>query len=135
LRNVKQINSTKGEAMKKFLVFVLLIVAGYFAYENFIKEKEVVEINASYNKIRESVSLDAPSIQPRDFSHYAGTVKNISDETLNNIVINYLIDAQPSIAKIDKLEPGEEKNFTTNPVMLRNMDPSHYLKSVEYDGK
>jgi len=121
--------------MKKFLVFVLLAVAGYFAYDNFIKEKEVVEINASYNKIRESVSLDAPSIQPRDFSHYAGTVKNISDETLNNIVINYLIDAQPSIAKIDKLDPGEEKNFTTNPVMLRNMDPGHYLKSVEYDGK
>ena len=121
--------------MKKFLVFVLLAIAGYFAYDKFIKEQDVVEINASYNKIRESVSLDAPSIQPRDFSHYAGTIKNISDETLNNIVINYLIDAQPSISKIDKLDPGEEKNFTTYPVMLRNMDPSHYLKSVEYDGK
>lgn len=79
--------------MKKFLIFVLLVIAGYFAYDNFIKEKEVVEINASYNKIRESVSLDAPSVQPRDFSHYAGTIKNISDETLNNILINYLIDA------------------------------------------
>jgi hypothetical protein len=132
---VKQISLTKGETMKKFLVFVLLALAGYFAYDNFIKEQEVVEINASYNKIRESVSLDAPSIQPRDFSHYAGTIKNISDETLNNIVINYLIDAQSSVAKIEKLNPGEEKNFTTNPVMLRNMDPGHYLKSVEYDGK
>ena len=121
--------------MKKFLVFVLLIVAGYFAYDNFIKEKEVVEINASYNKVREGVNIDAPAIPARDFSHYAGTIKNISDETLNNIVINYLIDAQPSTASIDKLEPGEEKNFTTNPVMLRNMDPAHYLKSVEYDGK
>ena len=121
--------------MKKFLVFVLLVIAGYFAYDNFIKEKEVVEINSSYNKIRESVSLDAPSIQPRDFSHYAGTIKNISDETLNNSLINDLIDAQPSVAKIDKLVPGEEKNFSTNPVMLRNMDPGHYLKSVEYNGK
>lgn len=121
--------------MKKFLVFVLLVVAGYFAYDNFLKEKEVVEIKASYNKARESVSVDAPSIQPRDFSHYSGTIKNISDETLNNIVIEYLIDAQPSTAKIDNLEPGEEKNFTTNPVMLRNMDPAHYLKSVNYDGK
>lgn len=121
--------------MKKFLVFVLLAIAGYFAYDNFIKEKEVVDIKASYNKIREAVSIDAPSIQPRDFSHYAGTIKNISDETLNNIVINYLIDAQPSIAKIDNLDPGEEKNFTTNPVMLRNMDPAHYLKSVDYDRK
>ncbi len=121
--------------MKNFLIFIILIVTGYFAYDNFIREKEAVEIKASYNKARESVSLDAPSIQPRDFAHYEGTVKNISDETLTSIVINYLIDAQPSAAKIDKLEPGEEKNFTTNTVMLRNMDPAHYLKSVEYDGK
>jgi len=121
--------------MKKFLVFVLLVVAGYFAYDNFIKEKDVVEINASYNKVRESVNIDAPALQARDFAHYAGTIKNISDEILNNIVVTYLIDAQPSIANIDKLEPGEEKNFTTNPVMLRNMDPSHYLKGVDYDGK
>jgi hypothetical protein len=121
--------------MKKLLVFILLIAAGYFAYDNFIKEKEVVEINASYNKVRESVNIDAPALQARDFAHYAGTIKNISDESLNNIVVTYLIDAQPSKANIDKLEPGEEKNFTTNPVMLRNMDPSHYLKSVEYDGK
>ena len=112
-----------------------MIAAGYFAYDNFIKEKEVVEINASYNKVRESVNIDAPALQARDFAHYAGTIKNISDESLNNIVVTYLIDAQPSTANIDKLEPGEEKNFTTNPVMLRNMDPSHYLKSVEYDGK
>jgi hypothetical protein len=121
--------------MKKFLVFILFIVAGYFAYDNFIKEKEAVEIKASYNKARESVDIDAPAIQPRDFAHYAGTVKNITDETLNNVVVNYLIDAQPSTAKIDKLEPGEVKNFSTNPVMLRHMDPAHYLKSVEYDGK
>lgn len=121
--------------MKKFLIFIVLVVAGYFAYDNFLKEKEVVEIKASYNKARESVSLDAPSIQPRDFAHYEGTVKNISDETLNNIVINYLIDAQPSTAKIDKLEPGEEKNFSTNSVMLRHMEAAHYLKSVEYDEK
>jgi len=121
--------------MKKVLVFALLIAAGYFAYDNFIKEKEAVEINASYNKVRESVNIDAPALQARDFAHYAGTIKNISDESLNNIVVTYLIDAQPSTANVDKLEPGEEKNFTTNSVMLRNMDPSHYLKGVEYDGK
>lgn len=119
--------------MKKFLVFALLIAAGYFVYDNFLKEKEVVEINASYAKVRESVNIDAPALQARDFAHYAGTIKNISDESLNNIVVTYLIDAQPSTANIVTLEPGEEKNFTTNPVMLRNMDPGHYLKGIEYD--
>lgn len=121
--------------MKKFLIFVLLFVAGYFAYDNFIKEKEVVSIKADYVKNREGTSIDAPTIQARDFAHFEGKIKNISDETLNNIEVTYLIDAQPSIVNITKLEPGEEKNFTTNPVMLRNMDPSHYLKNITYDGK
>lgn len=121
--------------MKKFLIFVLLVVAGYFVYDSFLKEKEVVEIKASYSKVREAVNIDAPAIQARDFSHYEGTIKNISEETLTNIVITYLIDAKSSTANVDKLEPGEEKSFSTNPVMLRNMDPAHYLKSVEYDDK
>ncbi len=121
--------------MKKFLIFVVLVVAGYFAYDTFFKEKDLVEIKASYSKSREAVSIDAPSIQPRDFANYQGTVKNISDETLSNIVITYLIDAKPSTATIEKLEPGEEKNFTTAVVMLSNMDPGHYLKDVTYDGK
>ena len=121
--------------MKKFLIFIVLVVAGYFAYDNFLKEKDAVEIIASYNKTREAVDIDAPGIQPRDFASYAGTIKNITDEPLNNIVVTYLIDAQPSTATIDKLEPGEEKSFTTSSVMLRNMDPGHYLKDVTYDGK
>ncbi|MBK7631699.1 MAG: hypothetical protein IPJ23_13540 [Ignavibacteriales bacterium] len=121
--------------MKKLLIFVVVMVAGYFVYDNFLKEKDAVEINASYNKTREAVNIDAPSIQPRDFASYTGTIKNITDETLINIVVTYLIDAQPSTANIDRLEPGEEKNFTTTTVMLRHMDPGHYLKEVTYDGK
>lgn len=121
--------------MKKFIIFIVLIVAGYFAYDTFIKQKEVVSIKANYAKYREAVDIDAPALQAKDFAHYEGTIKNISEETLNNIVINYLIDAQPSISKIDKLGPGEEKEFSTSPVMLRNMDPSHYLKDVTYDSK
>jgi hypothetical protein len=121
--------------MKKILIFAVLIVASYFAYDSFLKQKDPVEIKASYNKLRESVDIDAPAIQPRAFASYTGTIKNITDETLNNIVVTYLIDAQPSTANIDKLEPGEEKNFSTTSIMLRNIDPGHYLKEVTYDGK
>jgi hypothetical protein len=119
--------------MKKLLIFVIIVVAGYLVYDNFIKEKEVVQINASYSKAREAVDIDAPAINPRDFAHFEGTVKNISDKVLNNLVITYLIDAQESVYKINKLAPGEEVNFKTKPVMLRHMDPGHYLKSVTYD--
>ncbi len=121
--------------MKRFVIFILLVVAGYFAYDNFIKEKEVVSIEANYLKNRESVDIDAPGLQARDFAHYEGTIKNISDKTLTNIIITYLIDAKPSVANINKLESDEEIIFKTNPVFLRNMDPSHYLKNIEYDGK
>ena len=119
--------------MKKFLILIILIVAGYFIYENFIKEKEVVQINASYTKAREAVDIDAPAINPRDFAHYEGTVKNISEKALNNLVITYLIDAQESKGTINRLAPGEEINFKTGQVMLRHMDPAHYLKDVTYE--
>lgn len=119
--------------MKKFLIFVVLIVGGYLIYDNFLKEKEVVQINVSYIKAREAVDIDAPSISPRDFAHYEGTVKNISNKVLNNLVITYLIDAQESNFNVSKLEPGEEINFKTTTVMLHHMEPAHYLKSVVYD--
>jgi hypothetical protein len=121
--------------MKKFTIFLLLVIAGYFAYDTFLKERQVVSIEADYFKNRESVDINAPSLQAKEFAHYEGTIKNISDEILNNIIVTYLIDATPSTASIDNLKPGEEKNFSTNPIMLRNMDPSHYLKDITYDGK
>ena len=119
--------------MKKLLIFAVIVVAGYLVYNNFIKEKEVVQIKAAYSKAREAVDIDAPAINPRDFAHYEGTVKNISEKGLNNLLITYLIDAQESVCKISKLAPGEEVNFKTESVMLRHMDPGHYLKSVTYD--
>lgn len=119
--------------MKKFMIFIVLVVAGYFAYDYFLAEKALYEIKASYNKQRESVDINAPSIQPRDFAHYEGTIKNISEKTLNNVVVNYMIDAQLSAAIINRLEPGETKEFKTNVVMLRHIDPSHYLKEVTFE--
>ena len=118
--------------MKKLFVFVLLIVAGYFIYDNFLKEVPPYQLTDAYSKQREGVSIEAPTVQPRDFGSYSGTIKNISDKTLNNIVINYLIDAQPASASIDKLAPGEEKKFVTNNVMLRHMEAAHHLKDVTY---
>lgn len=119
--------------MKKFFIFILLIAVGYFAYEYLIKEKEVYQIKDTYSKMREGVDLDAPSISPRDFAHYEGTIKNVSDKVLTNVVITYLIDTQVSEAKIAKIEPNEEIPFQTNAVMLRHMDPPHYLKEVTYN--
>lgn len=80
--------------MKKFLVLVLLLVGGYFVYDNFIKEKELVSVKANYVKNRESVDVNAPALQARDFAHYEGSLINVSEETLTNITVTYLIDAK-----------------------------------------
>jgi len=119
--------------MKKFLIFIILVAAGYFAYDNFIKEKLPYEIKDSYNKQREGVDIENPAIQPRDFASYQGTIKNLSEKPLTNIVINYLIDAKPVSVKIDRLEPGEEKDFKTNSIMLLHMDAAHHLTEVTFD--
>ena len=58
--------------MKKFFVFVLLIVAGYFIYDNFLKEVPPYQLTDAYSKQREGVSIEAPtcllytSPSPRD---------------------------------------------------------------------
>ena len=119
--------------MKKFIIFIIFVIIGYLVYDNFIKEKKVVNINASYVKSQESASADAPTISPRQFGHYEGTVKNIGDKTLSNLVITYLIDGQESEWEINSLAPGDSVNFVTKTVMLHHMDSAHYLKSVVYD--
>jgi CARDB len=119
--------------MKKFIIFVIIVIVGYLVYVNFIKEKEAVNINASYIKTQESASVEAPTLSPRQFGHYEGTVKNIGDKALSNIKITYLIDGQESDWEINSLAPGDSVSFITKTVMLHHMDSAHYLKSVIYD--
>ena len=116
--------------MKKLLIFIVLVIAGYLVYTNFIREKEVVKINASYVKSREGADINAPTISPREYGHYEGTIKNISDNALTNLIVTYLIDGQESDYTINNLDPGQEVNFKTKTVMLHHTNPSHYLKSI-----
>lgn len=118
--------------MKKFLIFVILVVAGYLVYNNLIKEKEVLEVRGSLVKIKEGVNIDAPAIQPRTWGHIEGKVKNISEDNLKNIEIIYKINGKESVAKLSELAPGEESNFKTERVMLTSYEASHFLEKVTY---
>lgn len=121
--------------MKKFLIFVLLVIVGYLVYENFIKEKSVVKINASYSSEEQAVSADAPANNPTVYGHYKGTIKNISKDVLDNLVITYIIDAQESVCKISQLAPGKEVEFKTSRVRIRHINPDHHLQGITYDKK
>jgi hypothetical protein len=119
--------------MKKFLILIVLIVGGYFAYENFLKEKEVLEVKGNLVKMKEGVDIDAPAIQPRTWGHIEGTVKNISENDVNNIEIVYKINGRESVARIKSLAAGEEVKFKTEKILLNSYEASHFLEKVNFD--
>lgn len=119
--------------MKKLLIIVVLIVGGYLAYENFLKEKEVLEVKGNLVKMKEGVNIDAPAIQPRTWGHIEGTVKNISESDVNNIEIVYKINGKESVARIKSLAAGEEVKFKTDKILLNSYEASHYLEKVNFD--
>lgn len=119
--------------MKKLFIFLAVAVAGYLVYDNFVKEKEVIHVEGSLVRIQESASLEAPGVTVRKYGHAEGTLKNMTDEVVKNIVINYMIDRQISSATIPQLNPNEEVKFKTNQVMIRVMEPPFYLESVKFE--
>ena len=119
--------------MEKLFIFLAFVVAAYLIYDNFVKEKEVIHVDGSLVRVQESASLEAPGITARNYGHAEGTVKNMSDKIVKNVVVNYMIDRQISSASISQLNPNEEVKFSTNPVMLRVMEPPFYLESVKFD--
>ena len=120
--------------LKKLLVFVLLVVAGYFAYNYLIKEKTVLEITADKSiSTQHSMDVDAPALAPSRYGSVQGTVKNVSDKTVTNIVLRYKLNAEPVEARINQLEPGETKNFSTQSVMLTHSEVTFFLEEMTYD--
>jgi hypothetical protein len=119
--------------MKKLLVFVLLAAVGYFGYEHFLKDKTDLEIKA-YPSTSTSYSSDinAPSLSPTKYGKIQGSVKNISEKVITNIQLKYKLNAEPVEANIDKLEPGEEKNFSTQSIKLRNSEVTFFLEEKSY---
>lgn len=121
--------------MKKLLIFVILVIAGYLIYDNFIKKDEVLEIKGNLTKIHEGASADAPAIQPRTWAFIEGTAKNSSDKDVFNINIVYKINGKESSAKISKLSAGEETKFKTDQVMVGSYETSHHIEKITFDEK
>jgi len=120
--------------VKKFLLLILICAAGYFAYDNFIKEEKVLDIKANKSiSTNYSADIDAPALSPGKTGSIEGTVKNVSDEPVTNIILKYKFDTKPAEARIDRLEPGETKNFSTQSIMLLHDSPSFYLEEMSYE--
>jgi hypothetical protein len=120
--------------VKKLIIFILLVAGGYFAYEYLIKEKTVLEINADKSiTTQHSMDIDAPALAPAKFASVQGTVKNVSDKTVTNILLKYKLNAKPVEARIDQLEPGETKNFSTQSLRLTHVEVTFFLEEMSYE--
>ena len=120
--------------MKKLLIFILLVAGGYFAYKYLIEEKTVLEIKADKSiSTQHSMDVDAPALSPSRFGSVQGTVKNLSDNTVTNIVLKYKLNAQPVEARVDQLEPGEVRNFSTQSVRLTHQEVTFFLEEMSYE--
>ena len=120
--------------MKKLLIFILLVAGGYFAYKYLIEEKTVLEIKADKSiSTQHSMDIDAPALSPSRFATVQGTVKNVSDKIVSNIVLKYKLNAQPVEARIDQLELGETRNFSTQSVRLTHQEVTFFLEEMSYE--
>jgi len=120
--------------LKKLLIFILLVAGGYFAYKYLIEQKTVLEIKADKSiSTQHSMDIDAPALSPSRFGTVQGTVKNVSDKTVSNIVLKYKLNAQPVEARIDQLEPGETRNFSTQSVRLTHQEVTFFLEEMSYE--
>ena len=109
-------------------------MAGYFAYNYLIKEKTVLEVKANKSiNTQHSMDIEAPALAPTRHGSVQGTVKNVSDKTVTNIVLKYKLNGEPVEARIDQLEPGETKNFSTQRVMLRHSEVTFFLEDMSYE--
>jgi hypothetical protein len=57
----------------------------------------------------------------------------VSDNTVTNIVLRYKLNAKPVEARIDQLEPGETKEFSTQSIMLIHHEVTFFLEDMSYE--
>jgi len=57
----------------------------------------------------------------------------VSDKTVTNIVLSYKLNAKPVQARIDQLEPGEIRNFSTQSIMLVHHEVTFFLEELSYE--
>ena len=82
------------------------------------------------------MNFETPSVTQRRFAaRIKGTIKNISDKELKNIVLAYKLGNKTVTTNISSLAAGKSKSFVTDRYETPNRTPKMELISVEYELK
>ena len=122
--------------MKKFLLIIIILGAGYFIYNKFynfnpveIKDNIVVSQVSSYDINSAGVT------SPPKFASIEGKIKNTVEKTLTNIIIIYTVGLDTLSAFINFLDAGNTIGFITNNCRIRITSPKYSLDEIKFEEK
>ncbi len=119
--------------MKAFLLILLVVGSYYIAVKLFTKHDLEIEENLVISQ-SQNIDMNLLYISPVSKQAYIeGVVRNISDQSLKNISIVYLIGQDTAAAKIFYLLPGQSQKFRTNNCPIVSTSPGYALLNKIYE--
>ena len=118
--------------MKIFIILLILGVAGYFGYQEYLEISGIVTIRGNIQVSQQgNFTINAPQVSdPLYMATIRGTAKNTSNKPLKNIFIKYNVAGISTSAMIFDLGPGQQVDFTTNSVKTNSKNPSFNLENI-----
>lgn len=124
--------------MKTLIIIVILAAAAYFGYDQYFDTSDVVKVTGNIQVSQQgNFNINAPQVSgPLYVATVSGKIRNTSTKPIRNVYVKYSIAGKSSTAMLFDLQPGQERNYTTNSVKTKAKNPSFSFESVlfeEYD--
>jgi hypothetical protein len=120
--------------MKTKEIFIVVALVSVLFSCDLLKKEEVKILNDNLvTKTKSGMDLESASMAKQlTNAKIEGTVKNVSEKTLKNIVITYKIGRTAVTAKIASLKPDQKIKFTTTGYKSNQKNPKYHLESITY---
>jgi hypothetical protein len=120
--------------MKTQSFFIIIILISIFSACDLLKKEEVKILSDNLvTSTKSGMDLESASMAKQlSNAKVQGTVQNVSEKTLKNIVITYKIGREKVTAKISTLKPNQKSKFTTTGHKTKQSTPKYSLESITY---
>ena len=120
--------------MKTKSLLIVAIKASFLFACDFFKNEEVKILNDKLVTARKSgMDLENASMAKQlATAKIEGTVQNVSEKTLNKVVITYKIGRQSVSAEVGTLKPNQKKKFKTSGHKTNQSMPKYSLEAITY---
>jgi hypothetical protein len=121
--------------MRRNSILFLAVLFIFISACDLLKKEEVVILSDRLSSSSKSgMNFDNPSMAKQlSEAQVEGTVQNVSDKTLKNIVITYKIGRKSVTAEIASLKPNQKANFKTTKHKSNKTAPKYKLESITYN--